>query len=73
MAAYGVHSQGHTQRWMRMLEPQHAVPSYVRRAYRRLRDYSEDARYRMGQFPSGDVRSLVLDHYLKTVVDWVNL
>lgn len=73
LATRNVHSRDHTQRWQAMLDPHNSVRQDVRRAYRYLRDASENARYRCANFTSEYVRTVILDRFLKRVTDWTGI
>jgi len=48
-------------------------PDYVYTAHNLLRDFSQEARYLLGQFQPIWVRSVVLDKYLAQVTRYVQL
>lgn len=49
------------------------VPPEIRRAYELLKDFSEDARYRIATFEVYWVRETIVDKYLDRIVRWAKL
>ena len=74
LARLGRHSQDHEHRRQLICRGGvAAVPPEVFRAYRQLQQWSEQARYLMGQFSEQDVRTLVLGQMLPRVAAFARL
>jgi hypothetical protein len=69
----GYDPESHAERGALIELPSSGVPTEVRRSYRWLKRVSESARYRLGQFASHFVRSVVLDDHLDRVARFVKL
>ena len=65
--------KSHAQRGALIDLPALGVPDEVRRSYRWLKDRSESARYRLGQFAPQFVRTVVLDTHLERITRFVQL
>jgi hypothetical protein len=73
LADHGEHGKTHQARMQKLITGETAVPDNVYAAYRRLKQWSEDARYRLGRFDDRVVRTQVVDRNLKVITDFANL
>ena len=70
LADLGLHSQHHGDRDTKIGRN---CPNNVYAAHNMLRDFSQEARYLLGRFSRGRVRSVVLEKYLAQVTRYVHL
>lgn len=69
----GYDPESHAERGRLIDRPSLGVPENVQLSYRWLKDRSESARYRLGQFAPQFVRAVVLDTHLERVTRFVQL
>jgi hypothetical protein len=72
-ATLGLHSSTHVQREAQMANPSRGVPPDVFAAYRQLKDWSIQARYRLRRFSSATVQQQVLGQQLPIVTSFISL
>ena len=65
--------KSHAMREAEIADPTNRVPTDVYRAYMALKQFSEKARYRCGNFDPAWVQQSVIDGRLKTITDFVGL
>jgi len=73
LVGIGYDPKSHAQRGELIDRSSLGVPDDVRRSYRWLKDRSESARYRLGQFAPQFVRTVVLDTHLERITRFAQL
>ena len=73
LASMGQHSTDHLDRERRMRAPANRVPPAVYRAYNRLKNRSQGARYHLWTFTADEVERTIIDRDLAVVARFAGL